>query len=132
VRVIDASALLKYIFREDGWDVVNDLLLEGCMAPELILKECTNGLCKRVSRGEITRDFAGKVLGRLIYEEIVKVVSQAELLPKALEIAVDHKTTVYDALYIALAKEKGSELITSDEQQGEVAKAVGIRPILIR
>lgn len=132
MRVIDASALLKYIFREDGWSVVNDLLLEGCIAPELILKECANGLWRRVLKGDITRDFASKVLDRLIHEEIVKVVPQAGLLPKALEIAADRKTTVYDALYIVLAKEKGIELITSDEQQDEVAKTVGIRPILVR
>jgi predicted nucleic acid-binding protein len=43
--------------------------------------------------------------------------------------AFEHKITVYDALPIAFALRKSLELITANEKQAEVAKALGIKTI---
>ena len=40
---------------------------------------------------------------------------------RALEISVKEKLPIYDSLYIALAESKGSELVTGDRKQFEVA-----------
>jgi len=40
----------------------------------------------------------------------------ADLVPEALEIAAAYGRTVYDSLYIALAQQKQTNLITADEK----------------
>jgi predicted nucleic acid-binding protein len=42
---------------------------------------------------------------------------------------LDYGLTVYDALYIALAKEKKLPLLTLDERQREAALAFGVETI---
>jgi len=53
----------------------------------------------------------------------VNVILEPEerYLDKTLEIALEHKVTIYDALYIALAKESDMPLLTLDEKQAQVA-----------
>jgi predicted nucleic acid-binding protein len=40
----------------------------------------------------------------------------SDLLPLALQIAILHGRSVYDSLYVALAVEASTELITADER----------------
>ena len=48
---------------------------------------------------------------------------------RALEIALEHGLTVYDAIYVAQAEKLG-ELLTSDEERGKVAGSLGIKVYL--
>ena len=45
-----------------------------------------------------------------------------DYLERGFEIALKEKITVYDAIYIALAEDKGATLFTSDRKQYDVAK----------
>lgn len=38
---------------------------------------------------------------------------------------------MYDALFIALSKEVGQELVTSDTKQAKVARELGLKVILV-
>jgi len=62
---------------------------------------------------------------------IVRMEPQGQLVPRALEIALEHSITIYDALYVALAERRGYELITCDSRQGGVAKKLGVRVLLV-
>jgi predicted nucleic acid-binding protein len=39
VRVIDSSALIKYFTREEGWEKVREILLDGVATLDLAVKE---------------------------------------------------------------------------------------------
>ena len=54
-------------------------------------------------------------LGALKALRIV-IVDDLELLGSAVEIAFNHGTTVYDAIYVALAKATNSKLVTYDRE----------------
>jgi predicted nucleic acid-binding protein len=129
--VIDSSALAKYVNREPGWEEVSKRLSEGCLTLELALKETANSLWKRVIRKDLSDDLATSVLNTLLEARPFKLEEQQELYPAAFKLAVEKKTTIYDALFIALALERKLPLATSDEQQASVARSLGIRTIQI-
>ena len=50
----------------------------------------------------------------------------------ATEIAFTQNITIYDSLYIAMAKEKGLKLLTADEIQAKIATAENVETILLK
>ena len=128
--VIDSSALAKYLLREEGWRGVEKYLLKPTYSIDHIVKEVSNAIWKHaIVHGYISKDIALNVyslLKRLIEEEIIVLETQEKYIDKAIEIALDNKITVYDALYIAQAISYG-ELVTSDKVQAIVAEKYGIR-----
>jgi len=130
VIVIDSSALAKYLLREEGWRGVEKYLLKPTYSIDHIVKEVSNAIWKHaIVHGYISKDIALNVyslLKRLIEEEIIVLETQEKYIDKAIEIALDNKITVYDALYIAQTISYG-ELVTSDKVQAIVAEKYGIR-----
>jgi predicted nucleic acid-binding protein len=59
------------------------------------------------------------------------IVNQDEYLLEAFKIANRNKITIYDSLFIALAKSMNLELITSDKKQYEIAKNKGVNTQLV-
>jgi len=78
-----------------------------------------------------------------MYETVVKIIkdltenrpfpleSQEQYLTDAFEIAVNNHITIYDALFIAVAKRRNLELITSDKKQAYIAERLGVKTILV-
>jgi len=120
VKVIDSSALIKYVTKEENWEVVEIHIKEGCATLELAIKETANALVKKTLKNEVSVETSKEIIAHL--PKIVKVTSQTEYIPKALEIATKHKTTIYDALFIALAANTGQQLLTSDKKQAEISE----------
>ncbi len=54
------------------------------------------------------------------------MVPQNDLLREAFNNALEHGISIYDALFIALAKGRELELVTSDEKQARIAKKMGV------
>jgi len=88
-------------------------------------------LWKRVIANEISESFAHEILDFLLKERPFKIVSQEELLQEALSMAVKEKLTVYDTLFISLAKKNKLPLLTSDTKQAKAAKEEGVEVILV-
>ena len=65
------------------------------------------------------------------YAEAIKMFDQRTLIPEALELAVRNKVTLYDALFIVLAKKLKIALITSDERRAEIAEKEGVNAIRV-
>lgn len=131
MKVVDSSALVKYVVREDGWRNIRKHLEEGCATVELALKEVANALWKRSLSADIQHDFATKVLESIVKLKPFKVVAQDDVLLDALELANKHKVTVYDALFIALAKRLSCPLVTSDAEQAKAAEREGVETIVV-
>jgi len=60
----------------------------------------------------------------------VLVEPEDKYVSRAFEIALKTGTTVYDALYIALAVEKNMPLVTLDEERAETAEIHGVKTII--
>ncbi|ADY01608.1 PilT domain protein [Vulcanisaeta moutnovskia 768-28] len=130
MRVIDSSALIKYFAREIGWERVRELMMDGVITIDLAIKEVANALWKKVIRGETNYDTALTIIKTLL-EDTIPIIDQREYLMKALELAVKHRITIYDAIFIVLALEKNMELITSDKAQAAVAEKIGVKVTLV-
>jgi len=129
MRVIDASALVKYFAKERGWKKVSELILDGVVSIELVVKEVANSLWKKVRQGDMEPEVALTLIGKV--PKIVKIDSQSPFMTRAFKIALQYSITVYDALYIALAENRKYELITCDKKQAEVAKELDIDVLLV-
>jgi len=131
VRVIDASALGKYLNRENGWEKVEKFLMEGCITIDLAFKEIANMLWKRVKLKDLKEEQVIGLIEAFLNSGILRVYPQNTLLKEALELSARLDMTVYDSLYVILAKKLNVDLITSDKLQAEKAITVGIRTLLV-
>jgi predicted nucleic acid-binding protein len=131
VRVIDSSSLVKFFSKEEDWEKIAKIIEEGVITLDLSIKEVANALWKKILMGEMNEDIAIKIIYDLLKGEAIIIVNQDEYLIEAFKIANRNKITIYDSLFIALAKSKNLELVTSDKKQYEIAKNEGVNAILI-
>jgi len=131
VIAVDSSALSKYILREEGWEGVRRRLEEGGISLEMALKEACNALWKRVMRGEVDGEMASRVVEELMRWEILRLADQRELIEEAFKISIRRGITLYDSLFIALAKAMDIPLLTSDERQSKAASEEGVEVIRV-
>lgn len=131
MKVIDSSSLVKFFSKEDGWEAVRELILEGVVSLDLSVKEVANALWRKVLKGDMEIHDAVRILGDLYQAEVIKMDDQRRYLSKAFEIAAKNRITVYDALFIALAEELNTRLITSDVKQAEIAEIEGVDVIFV-
>lgn len=129
MKVIDSSALIKYVAKEENWGKVEEHMKEGCVTLDLAIKETANALIKKVLKSEANAETAKEIIGHL--PRIVRIMPQRELLSKALEIAIKHKLAIYDALFIALSVNTNTPLLTSDEKQAKTSKEYGVTVTLL-
>ena len=131
MRVIDSSSLVKFFSKEEGWEKVAQIIEEGAITLDLSIKEVANALWKKILIGEMNEDIAIKILSDLLKGEAIIIVNQDEYLIEAFKIANRNKITIYDSLFIALAKSKNRELVTSDKKQYEIAKNEGVNSLFV-
>ncbi|MET1159742.1 MAG: type II toxin-antitoxin system VapC family toxin [Thermoprotei archaeon] len=128
MRVIDASVIVAFLLKEPGWKDLGEIVKRG-VSVDLVLKEVANAIWKEYSlRKRIDRETAVelyKVLTSLTTYNI-ELEPEHKYLEKAFEIALDNSITIYDALYIVLAKEKNLELATLNDKQARIARKLGI------
>lgn len=85
------------------------------LVPELFWTELGNVLWKAVRKKVFSPDQAEAAYFSMRDLDI-PTVETTKLVPSALRIATRHNRTVYDSLYVALAREASTELITADER----------------
>ncbi|MFZ8848623.1 MAG: type II toxin-antitoxin system VapC family toxin [Thermoproteota archaeon] len=131
--VIDASALVKFILKEEDWNKVADFLKAGTISVDLVIKETVNAIWKRVMRKEISLEEAESMFEAMkeILNKAVIIENEMDYIDEAFEISIRRNVTVYDSLYIALAKKKKLELLTADEIQAQVASLEEVRAIVL-
>ncbi len=132
--VIDASALAKFILKEDGWNEIAKYLKAGTLSVDHIVKEVANAVWRRFRQGETSLEEAKIMLKALkeILNSAVKVEGEIIYMDEAVKIAFNRDVTIYDSLYIAMAKEKGLKLLTADETQAHAAAAENIATIILK
>jgi predicted nucleic acid-binding protein len=133
VIVIDASILVKFILKEEGWNKIADFLKAGTISVDLVIKETVNAIWKRVMRKEISLEDAKRMFEAMkgILNKAVIIENEMDHIDEAFKISIKQNITVYDSLYIALAKKKKLELLTADEMQAQVASLEEVRAIVL-
>jgi predicted nucleic acid-binding protein len=129
VKVIDSSALIKYIAKEENWEKVQEHLKEGCITLDLAIKETANALVKKALKNEVSSETAKEIINYL--PRTVRITPQNEHFSKALEIAIKNKMAIYDALFTALSVNTNIPLLTSDEKQAKTSREYGVSVTLI-
>ena len=87
----------------------------GFVVPDVFWAELGNVLWKGTRQGRWRQGEAEAVAADMKARDF-KTVSSLALLDEALRIAFAHDRAVYDCLYVALAVQSRSELITADER----------------
>jgi predicted nucleic acid-binding protein len=132
VRVVDASVLAAFIRKEPGWERLAEVV-KMCVTVDLAVKEVLNTIWRDYYvRRTISLDTAirlQQVPSSMIGINIL-VEPEDKYISRAFEIALKTGTTVYDALYMALALEKNMPLVTLDEKQAKAAETLGVKTII--
>ena len=119
--VADSSVIIKWFVRKNEHDrkqalLLKDHFLQGRYAlivPDLILYEVSNVLR---NRKEVKQGNVEKMI-KLLFTYPFRITWPANiLLIKASQIAYSHNLSVYDAVYLALAKEIGCPFVTADKK----------------
>jgi predicted nucleic acid-binding protein len=115
--VVDASVVIKWFVDEPLHENARQILTgrEELHAPDLLTSEIGNIAWKKTMRGEIEETQAQSIVSSL-YDLPIKLHPSAELIDRALEIALAIEHPVYDCLYLACAETVGSRLVTADEK----------------
>lgn len=121
--VIDASVALKWAVREVDSPLAHAMLdRQPMIAPDFWRVEAANGLWKAVGRGEMS---VPEALAGLELFEIapVEVCVAADLLTEALTYATCLKHPIHDCLYLALAIQRRTVMVTADARFLRALKA---------
>lgn len=120
--VVDTSALVR-LYVPDGPVPDN---LEGYISsalnaevtliiPELALAEFAQVLWKKEQAGYLTDSEVDEIMAAFLNLPI-EIFGHNEILWDALSLARQHSLSVYDALFLALAKNRKAELVTADQR----------------
>jgi predicted nucleic acid-binding protein len=122
--VVDASVAVKWCLPARDESLVSEaeeLLAsyrtgaEQFLVPDLFWLEVANALWKAVWKQKIDSETAARSF-RVVSDLKIPTISSVDLVPLALQLAVTHRRTVYDSVYVALALRVKANLITADER----------------
>ena len=128
--VVDASLIGAFILKEEGWEDYAGML-ENALTVDHAIKEVSNAVWKAYVRGHIGLDDVKNKLEalKLLFSKNLTTFSEMELLDEAMKIALSHRISIYDSLYLALALTNRTNFSSLDEAQLSVAKKLGV-PII--
>jgi predicted nucleic acid-binding protein len=118
--VVDASVALKWVLDEPGSEPATALRDHELIAPVLWLAEAANALWRRARLGDITADEANSRLSELMNAPVASFPIEPHL-DHALRLATDIGHPIYDCLYLALALQHQTYVVTADRRFVSVA-----------
>ena len=126
--VVDASIVVAWLFDDEDEPradrVLEQLAEDGALVPQLWHLETRNSLLTAERRGRISSE---EVKERLDALKGLPIATDEEPdLQSAFDLARAHGLSLYDALYLELAKRRGAELATLDGPLGRAAVAEGV------
>jgi len=120
---------VAFFLREEGWENLKHYMKTG-FSVDHVVKEFYNAVWRATyllrkldyeSARRVLELFNSYIKNNLILEPEEKYID------KALNIALEAGITVYDSLYIVLALDKKTPLLTLDEKQRDTALKLGVK-----
>ena len=133
-KVIDSSAIAKFILKEEGWRDVEKILIERPYTLDLAVKEVANAIWRRtIFLRDLSVESAVRLLNHLLdlRRKVLRVEPQDQYIVQAFMIALENSIVVYDALFIAQAMAKKAMLVTSDKRQFDIAQKLGVEVMYV-
>ena len=126
--VVDASVVVAWLFDDEDEPradrVLERLEEDGALVPQLWHLETRNSLLTAERRGRLSSE---EVKERLDALKSLPIGTDEEPdLQSAFDLARSHGLSLYDALYLELAKRESAELATLDLALGRAASAEGV------
>jgi predicted nucleic acid-binding protein len=122
--VIDASVVIKFYVPEILSDNAVKLLSQVAdgelqlYAPDLVYPETGNILWKKQRRRELTPEEVDEIVDAITALPI-RIEPSKPVMPLAVSIAMRCGITVYDAMYLAIARIYETQMITADKKLTE-------------
>ena len=118
--VVDASIVLKWLMPHE--ELVDEALairqdhIEGrqpCACPELLLYEVANAL---ITKSQVPLEEAIAGLALVLRDELIQYPFEDNDHGFAMRVAREHRLSLYDAAYVALAKKLECQLVTANRR----------------
>jgi predicted nucleic acid-binding protein len=128
--VLDTSVAVKWYLPEALHDEAISLLRHAeagdveLLAPGTVQPEFFNALCWQHRREGLPLDSVRTLWGQFALDPVV-LYAPEDLMPRAAEIALQTRVIVYDALFLALAENSETVVVTAD---GRLLKALESTP----
>ena len=122
--VVDASVAVKWLVREEGSDRAEALKSEDLHAPFLLQIEAANVLRTLAAGGRLTDAQALEALDLLLDAPIRLHDPTDALVRGALAFALRLGHPIYDCLYLSLAVDLGTRLVTADRRFHRAAEGL--------
>lgn len=116
--IIDASVAAKWFFSENLHEMA-DLYADEAytrFAPELLIPEFTNIICRKTREGVITFEQGIMILNRFLTFHTIQYIPVQELSIRSYEIAFRLQHPAYDYFYLSAAERRQAILVTADRQ----------------
>ena len=118
--VVDASVAVKWVLDERGSEMAVSLREQELIAPALWLAEAANVLWRHAQTGEITGNEAAEHFSELLQAPVATLPIEPHLAP-ALKLALEIGHPVYDCIYLALALQHHTHVVTADRRFASAA-----------
>ena len=124
--VVDASVAILWFLPQARSEAARALLGAGeeLVGPRLLGLEVGSALLRATRRGEMAAATARRSTLDLL-PDMVRSTDREGLLGEALDLALQHRGSLSDAVYVALARGLGVPLVTDDAQMRGVALRAG-------
>ena len=116
--VLDASVVIKWFIPEIYWEQASLLQRYSeshLHIPDFAQLECTSILSKKVRRKELKISEANQIQALLLHMP-VQMHPWQDLLLDAGQVAHETYRSVYDCLYLVLAKQINGRMVTADKK----------------
>jgi predicted nucleic acid-binding protein len=123
--VLDTSVAVKWYLPEDLHDEAIGLLRRAeardveLLAPGTVQPEFFNALCGQHRREGLPLDSVRNLWGQFALDPVV-LYAPEDLMPRDAEIALQTRAVIYDALFLTLAENTETVVVTAD---GKLLKA---------
>lgn len=127
ICVLDTSAAFEIALKGDVYQKYKEMIenADKVIAPSLFQAETANVIWKYVKGGYIDEENA-KVTMALIFQFVDTYLDTAENSIESLHEAIRFNHSVYDMLYLTLARRNGAVLLTCDQKLKNLAIDNGV------
>ncbi len=126
--VLDASVAAKCFLSEVHSEAAIALVRSDVplIAPNFVMVELANIAAKKVRLADLTPELGATMVeaSRLLFAELAPT---DPLIERAFQLACACPLSVYDALYLSLAEQRGAILVTADRKLDLNAQASGAK-----
>lgn len=127
ILVVDASVAAKWLLPEPFSDVAAALLRPEhvLVAPDLIRLEVGSGLLRAARRNRIDQQLVTVTMQQLS-AAVLRFLPTGEFIDQAFQLASQHGGSIFDAVYIVVARAVDAPVVSNDRELIRIARAAGI------